>query len=268
MALMHVSFYSEILSLSVEMDVILPQARRGKLPQAGLTQDGQFKALYLLHGYTDDQTSWQRRSSIERYVEQLGVAVIMPTTHLGFYTDTTYGMNYFTFLSEELPQIVGQFFPRISTKPEDALVAGFSMGGYGAWKLALGSTSFGAAAALSGTLDIQENYVRHMKDSERVQTLYRGIFGEEKDLVGSCNDIMALLQRVAEEKKPLPRLYSWCGTEDGIMYKGNQKVWKHLHSLGLEATIEESEGGHQWRCWDKKIQDVLRWWLNVDMDLE
>ena len=51
------------------------------------------------------------------------------------------------------------------------------------------------------------------------------------------------------------------------MYKGNLKAGDHLKKLGFEMTLEESSGDHQWKYWDEKIQDVLRWWLHTDMDL-
>lgn len=125
----------------------------------GKGADGRCKTVYLLHGMSDDHTIWQRRTSIERYASKLGIAVVMPCTHLGFYTDTTYGMNYWTFISDELPKICREFFPQMSDKREDTLAAGLSMGGYGAWKLGLGaSDTFGAAAALSGALDIVEDF--------------------------------------------------------------------------------------------------------------
>ncbi len=110
---------------------------------------------------SDDQTTWMRRTSIERYVSSLGIAVVMPTTHLGFYTDTQYQMKYWTFISQELPRICREFFPQMSDRREDTLAAGLSMGGYGAWKLGLGAgDTFGAAASLSGCLDMVEDYIR------------------------------------------------------------------------------------------------------------
>ena len=66
--------------------------------------------LYLLHGLSDDDTIWLRRTSIERYVAQLGLAVVMPQVHRSFYTDEHYGGAYWTFLSEELPALVGSWF--------------------------------------------------------------------------------------------------------------------------------------------------------------
>lgn len=61
---------------------------------------------------------------------------MIPRVETSFYTDMVYGHQYFTFVSEELPKFVRAIFP-LSDKREDNFVAGMSMGGYGALKLAL-----------------------------------------------------------------------------------------------------------------------------------
>lgn len=267
MALLHVDFFSDVLGMSMNMDVILPQETKGQIGMEGKAAGGSYKTMYLLHGMSDDQTIWQRRTSIERYVSRLGIAVVMPTTHLGFYTDTCYGMRYWTFVSEELPGICREFFPRMSDRPEDTLAAGLSMGGYGAWKLGLrAGETFGAAAALSGALDIVQDYRRNITDNPQLIPLFQGIFGSEEQLKGSDNDILALARKRVLEKKKLPRLYAWCGTED-FLYQGNLTAWEHVKKLGYDLTCGESTGDHQWKYWDEKIQDILRWWLNTDQDL-
>lgn len=268
MALLHVDFFSNVLGMCMNMDVILPQQTWGQIGMEGQGTDGKYKTMYLLHGMSDDQTVWQRRTSVERYAAALGIAVVMPTTHLAFYTDTSYGMKYWTYISQELPGICREFFPQMSENREDTLAAGLSMGGYGAWKLGLGAGStFGAAASLSGALDIVEGYRRNIKDNLSRGDLFRGIFTSEEALEGSDNDLMALADRIAAEKKYLPRLYAWCGTED-FLCEGNRKVWKHMEKLGFDLTKEESPGDHRWKYWDSKIQDVLRWWLRTDRDLQ
>lgn len=261
MALMHVDFFSDVLGMCMNMDVIIPQQTTQQIGMTGRAGGGRYKTMYLLHGMSDDHTIWQRRTSIERYVSELGIAVVMPTTHLGFYTDTTYGMRYWTFVSEELPRICREFFPRMSDKREDTLAAGLSMGGYGAWKLGLGAGDiFGAAASLSGALDIAEDYQRRMAEDEERMLLFRGIFGSAGQLKGSDNDLLALAKKRAREKKNLPRLYAWCGTED-FLYQDNLRAWERVKDLGYDLTCEESPGDHQWKYWDAKIQDVLCWWL-------
>lgn len=145
------------------------------------------------------------------------------------------------------------------------------MGGYGAWKLGLrASDTFGAAASLSGALDIVEDYKRNVKEQTRVLPLFQGIFGSETELEGSNNDIFALADKLAASaavEEELPRLYAWCGTQD-FLYEGNIKAWKHVKKLGYDLTCSESEGDHQWKYWDEKIKDVLCWWLDTDVDLD
>ena len=67
------------------------------------------------------------------------------------------GLNYGTFLLEELPEIARSFFP-LSPHRKDNFIAGLSMGGYGAFLMALSqSEKYAAAASLSGILDIHES---------------------------------------------------------------------------------------------------------------
>src|ERR671939_265941 len=147
-------FFSEALSLSTSMTVLLPQQTTTQIGLAGRAVSGPPPVLYLLHGLSDDDTIWLRRTSIERYVAPLGLAVVMPQVHRSFYTDEAYGGRYWTFVSQELPELVGRFF-RVSQRREDTFVAGLSMGGYGALKLALRRPErFAAAASLSGALGV------------------------------------------------------------------------------------------------------------------
>ena len=103
MAHLRCDFYSEALGLSTTMTVILPQQTSTQIGMTGVADAGPPPVLYLLHGLSDDDTIWLRRTSIERYVAPLGLAVVMPQVHRSFYTDEAYGGRYWTFLSEELP---------------------------------------------------------------------------------------------------------------------------------------------------------------------
>ena len=135
MALLHVNYFSNVLGMCMNMDVILPQQTKGQIGMEGAVNSTSYPTLYLLHGMSDDHTIWQRRTSIERYVSDMGIAVVMPTVHLGWYTDMVHGRKYWTFISEELPAICRSFFPNLSDKREETFAAGLSMGGYGALKL-------------------------------------------------------------------------------------------------------------------------------------
>jgi S-formylglutathione hydrolase FrmB len=255
MPLIHCDFFSEALQLSTSMDVILP------LPQwkrAVDESEARHPTLFLLHGLSDDHTIWQRRTSIERYVEEFDLAVVMPEVHRSFYTDMAVGFHYWTFISEELPHIARSLF-HLSAAREDNFVAGLSMGGYGAFKLALSHPDrFAAAASLSGAVDMAREALG--KEPEWQNEMQR-IFGDPARVKGSKNDLFRLAKNVAASMGPKPRLYQWCGTED-FLYKSNVRFSRHAQKLELELRYEESPGTHEWKYWDEQIQIVLKW-LNL-----
>ena len=254
MALIHCNFFSEVLALATSMDVILPQQARG--PAAGpVAAAGRgLPTLYLLHGGLDDHTVWQRRTSIERYAAPLGLAVVMPAVGRSFYTDAVHGLRYWTFVSEELPALARSFFP-LSAARKGNFVAGLSMGGYGAFKLALRCPEkFAAAASLSGSLDLSSN--TNAEGAWRAEL--EDIFGDLGAIAGGDNDLLHLAKKVARSRGPKPRLYQWCGTED-FLYAGNVRFRDHARRLGLDLTYEESPGSHEWSYWDRQIRRVLEW---------
>lgn len=242
MALIQCQFYSEVLNLSTSMTVILPQTS---------TKVGKFQTLYLLHGLSDDDTIWTRRTSIERYVEPLGLAVVMPQVHRSYYTDMKYGTKYWTFLTEELPSLARSFFP-LSDAREDNFVAGLSMGGYGAFKWALNRPEqFSAAASLSGALDIVSRI--NKADNEEV---FRLAFGDE-DVTETEHDLLSLIEKThTNQLKPM--LYQCCGTED-FLYEDNIRFKELCEKTNYNLTTDFGPGNHEWGYWDKTIQDVLSW---------
>jgi putative tributyrin esterase len=244
MALIQCDFFSETLQLSTSMNVILPQPVRTRYP-----------VLYLLHGLSDDHTIWLRRTSIERYAEPLGLAVVMPAVHRSFYADMAHGGRYWTFVSQELPALVQGFFP-ISSGREETFVAGLSMGGYGAFKLALSFPQrFAAAASLSGALD-QAGSMQQVEPAWRAEM--EAIYGDLSQVVGGPNDVMHLARRLARSAGPKPRLYQCCGTED-FLHDQNLRFRDQARALGLDLIYEEGPGEHEWGYWDRMIQRVLAW---------
>lgn len=254
MALMQCHFFSEVLGLSTSMTVILPQQTFSQIGMANKAGSGLHPTLYLLHGLSDDDSIWLRRTSIERYVASMGIAVVMPQVHRSFYTDMEHGGNYWTFISEELPALARSFFP-LSHAREDNFVAGLSMGGYGAFKLGLRCPeTFAAAASLSGALDMAGRIGPAGEDR-----LYdhRLIYGD-RDISGTDDDLLHLLRKVETSEGPKPKLYQCCGTED-FLYEDNQTFRKACEQTSLDYQYHEGPGGHDWAYWDTHIQNVLNW---------
>ncbi|MGY1615694.1 alpha/beta hydrolase [Geodermatophilus sp. SYSU D00691] len=253
MALVRCDFFSDVLELSTSMTVVLPQSTSSQIGMTGAAGAGDAPTLYLLHGLSDDDTIWLRRTSIERYAAPLGLAVVMPQVARSFYTDEAHGNRYWTFLSEELPEIARSFF-RLSDRREDTFVAGLSMGGYGAVKWALRQPDrFAAAATLSGAVDVVALAgLDHEPGRDR---LWHTVFGG-RTTEGTDDDLFHLLERVDPARAP--ELYVGCGTEDRLLAH-NERFLDAARARGLDVTADLRPGEHEWGVWDAMVQDVLAW---------
>lgn len=246
MALVTCDFFSESLMVGTSITVVLPQETEEQIGLIDQPLDGPPPVLYLLHGLSDDHTAWLRYTSIERYAAARGLAVVMPAAGRSFYADEAHGHRYWTYISEELPRVVGQFF-RVSQEPADTFVAGLSMGGYGALKLALTYPGrFAAAACLSGALDLEA----FSKNPDRDEVMGR-VFDHQ---VRPGDDLFALLAAAKE----IPPLHVSCGTEDWLI-ASCQRFADEAKAAGAEVTTDFRPGDHVWSLWDAVIQDVIAW---------
>lgn len=235
------------------MTVILPENTHSQIGMENKKMGNKHPTLYLLHGLSDDHTIWTRRTSIERYVAELGLAVVMPQVHHSFYTDMEYGNRYWTFLTEELPSVAKSFFP-LSDKREDNFVAGLSMGGYGAFKWALRyPEKFAAAASLSGAVDMATRIEKPTEGYDPFKLIYG-----DKDITDTADDLLWLLEQGDRKDELKPILYQACGTED-FLYEANMKFKKACEQTSYHLTTDIGPGDHNWAYWDDKIQDVLKW---------
>jgi len=251
MILTQVNFLSEVLQVHCEMNVLLPQR---SLAEARGRRKAKYPTLYLLHGDFDDHTAWGRWTSVERYAEAYDLVVVMPSVHNTFYTDMADGDDYFTFISDEVPAVARDLFP-LSAERAANFVAGMSMGGYGAFKLALTLPGrYAAAASLSGALDMRPEL--EADDPEWLEAM-RDAFGDLDRISGSEHDLFALAGKVARAG-PKPRLFQCCGTED-FLYADNIRFRDFVRPLGFDYTYMEGPGEHDWGYWDAMIQKVLAW---------
>lgn len=252
MALLHAQIYSNILGRSTEIDVVLPE---DAAPESG------FPTLFLLHGMTDDHSMWQRRTSIERYADDRRIAVVMPTTGLGWYTNTQCGERWFDYISQELVLAVRRMLPRLSRRREDTFVAGLSMGGYGALRCALKRPDlYSKCASLSGALDAAE--LVHDPMPLGRPFCWEDVFGPPEGIPGSENDLFRAARDLQENR---PEIWMWCGTEDDL-YPTNLKMRDHLRSLGYRLHYQDSPGDHSWKYWNREIQNVLKWLVPAEED--
>lgn len=255
MALIELTVSSQVLGMNRDLYVILPENPRGLIGMEG-REAKICPTLYLLHGMSDDHTIWLRRTNIERYAAEKGIAVVMPAADLSYYTDMVWGERYFEHITRELPALCRSIFPMLSPRREDTFVAGLSMGGYGALKCVLrASDVFSCGAGLSSVADIAESVKNRPFASKQY---WEDIFGPAEGIEGSFNDLFAAAEDHMKNALPSVRLYMWCGTEDSL-YPQNVKLKEHLEKLHMDLMWEASPGNHSWACWDEKIRTVLNW---------
>lgn len=241
MALFSTHFVSASLQLRTSLQVFIPDQIDTEKPM---------RLLYLLHGLSDDDTAWLTNTSLVRYAENRNIAIVMPQVHRSFYTDMQVGNRYWTFLSEELPNLIHSWF-KLPTEPENTYVAGLSMGGYGAFKWALHyPEKFAGMASLSGALDIVALREARPEGEAEMQAT----FGDIETHRDSDNDLLALLDEVTAK----PRVLQLCGTED-FLYDNNLGFKSRIEQTDLPYTYQESPGEHNWEYWDREIQTVLNW---------
>ena len=248
MAFIQLHFYSNSLGMQTEVEVVLPQKNTvGEIGADNVCGASRYKCLYLLHGLSDDQSIWLRRTSIERYASRYGICVIMPFGGRSFYLNQQNGEKFYNYIAEELPARMQEFLG-CSTSREDSFIAGISMGGYGALKVALKENDkFCAAAGLSSVADIK---------TEMFKELIESLVGKENYL-SKEEDLFELIKE-KENQKQKPRLYMWCGTED-FLYEDNVRLKEYIQKFDYDYTYCEDIGSHCWDSWDEEIQNVLEW---------
>ena len=238
MAFATLHFQSPALSKACSMNVIVPERTVGTPP---------FPVFYLLHGLSDDHTSWSRRTSIERHVADLPLIVVMPDGGRGFYCDAVEGPPYERYLLEDVLGFVDRTFQTIPER-RGRVIEGLSMGGYGAVKLALKFPQlFCSAVAHSAALDVQRRIERPEVSAEM-----RRIFGPSPG--GGSNDPYALAEQI--DRTLLPALRIDCGLEDGLLEE-NRAFHRHLEQLGIPHEYAEFPGAHTWDYWDHHIQEAI-----------
>lgn len=243
MALLRVEYASKALEMNTAFQVFLPD--EGELKDK--------KVIYLLHGLTDNCTGWTRYTSCERYARERDVALVMPEVQRSFYIDGVYGLNYFTYVSQELPRAVHRMFG-LSLEAKNSYVMGLSMGGYGALKCALTYPGrYAGCGSFSGVTDLRL-YAASPAISLKPRE-FTALLGPDHT-VSEENDLFALAKRAEN----LPPIYLSCGEQDAH-YDANNRFASALEALGAEHRYDHRTGNHSWDFWDRSLQDCLDYLL-------
>ncbi len=247
MALIRCHFFSPTLTQQTSLTVALPDA----LPARPCP------LLYLLHGGTEDATLWFREADPERIANDFGLIAVSLDAQSSSYADMAHGPRYFTYLTRELPAFLPSRLP-VSTKREDTLIAGFSMGGHGALKAAFRRPElYAACIAISGARDMIPLFEKwqSMDGGPDLQGVVDSL-GPIERLRGSENDIVFLAEQAAARKDALPALYLSCGLDDYAVQL-SVDYHRHLMDVGLDHDWYQAPGIHGYAFAEEALRHAL-----------
>ena len=258
MALIQVNYLSKVLFRTVPVNVILPTDKISfeTLGYQGVPEGG-YPTLYLLHGLLGNYTDWVSGTRVQRWAEDAGLAVVMPSGDNAFYIPgQTANNDYGAFVAEELPQMMRMMFP-LSTRREDTFIAGLSMGGYGALRNGmLHPETFSRIAAFSAGIHFFEPEGYHAIAGEDTA------FGDMAEAAASDKNYNVALEilkdKVAAGEAEAPEFWMSCGTADGL-YAANRRFQQKLLDAGFASTWDEAPNGHDWDFWDSQVKKVIDW---------
>ena len=251
------SVFSQTLQMETGITIVVPN---------GFKADQPYQVAYLLHGLCGRSGDLVDYTMLPVFAEDYHVILIMPEVARSFYTDMKYGLQYFTYITEELPIICKSVF-HISAKREDTAIIGASMGGYGALKCALSKPEqYGYCCASSSSCLFLTEFlvgqtgqtdIRALKAmyGEQLITDFQAAFGERLES-NPQNDILELAKNVSNQ--PIkPKLYCTCGTEDDF-HGDNMRFGDEMKKLNFDFTYEEWSGIHDWNFFNESYRKALK----------
>ncbi len=269
MALCKIDYQSQAMDQKMGVCVIIPENKWGH-SLADRPVGYRYPTLWLLCGGGYDHTDWLRFSPIEYLAAKKGVAVVLPGISYAGYMDTAEGdYRYWTQISRELPQYLRKVFP-LSERREDNFVAGFSMGGYGAFKFAMQRPEmFAACGNFSGPIGIiprtpiapdeklGQPCLRDDFCEKQFGTLWAA-FGSAAKLRNTESDNLYMLEQHVKVGTVLPKFYMAIGAQDPGAQDG-YAVMDYMTSLGLEFTQVRDQGMHDWQYCNRHVEAFLDW---------
>jgi putative tributyrin esterase len=240
MAFATINYHSRSLQKASSFDIVFPDDP--KIPKPWAT-------YYLLHGLSDDHTIWQRRTSIERYVADLPLVVVMPDGGRGWYTNAFEGYAHEDDLIKDIVGLIDSTFP-VKAERSGRAIGGLSMGGYGAVKVGLKHFNmFASVNSHSGALSFVHN---DFAQAKLLSPEFERIFGKNPN--GGPEDPFTIVERIDHGRLPAIRID--CGTADFLLDQ-NRKYHAHLESLHIPHEYQEFPGNHDWAYWDLHVQEAI-----------
>lgn len=234
------------------------------LPESHLTSSDPIPLVILLHGVYGSHWSWSFKGGAHLTADRLiregqirPMILAMPSD--GLWGDGSgylphHGLHFDRWIVDDVPQAVKAALPADQTAhfPGDVFIAGLSMGGFGALRLAaLHPDRFRAAYGFSSITDLTQ----------------LSLFVEEPLSAYAPTDPAeaSVLSLMLRNRDRLPPIQFSCGTDD-LLLEPNRTLHQALAEHSIPHQYAEYPGGHEWPYWEEHLTDALLFFNRPELD--
>jgi enterochelin esterase-like enzyme len=239
------------------------------LPPDYATSTRRYPVVYLLHGYTDNESGWIQfgevnlaadRAIAEREIPPM--IIVMPDGGVSWYINDLAGKVRYEdmFVQELIPHIDAVY--RTRADREFRGIAGLSMGGWGTLVHSFRHPElFAACAAFSAAVWPDEEILGMKQDTwDKVvgPVLGVGLVGKERLTPGFRKvSPLDLAKSLPEDSLKKVSYYIDCGDDD-FLIRGNCALHLLLTDRKIPHEFRVRDGGHTWSYWRTGIVDGLK----------
>jgi S-formylglutathione hydrolase FrmB len=224
--------------------IIVPRSAAGE----------QLPVLYLLHGGFGNPVDIQAHTDAVKQAVAHRLIVVTPDVGQSWYTNARHRQNarWEDAVAYDLVRDVESRFPALKGREHRGL-AGVSMSGYGAVKLALKHPElYGYAASMAGAFDVTRRWPNILNPAQSWNEWM--IFGFRAGTRRN-EDVFAILPQAKSLQSV--RWFLSCGSEDHFA-ADNRKLATLLHQRGAQVETFEAPGKHDWGPWNKALPELFR----------
>ena len=245
------TFRSRSLKRDMDYRVLLPAGYDA-------SKKNVYPVIFLLHGLTGHFSNWTDKTDLESIAEKYPFVIITPEANDSWYIDSQVKPQdkYESYLQEMIRDARKRY------RPSHLIIAGLSMGGYGAIKFALKNPDeFWMVGSFSGAFRI-DKWGDMGGPNHLIGQSIEDVFGPVDSDARKKNDIYRLLKDLPAKKvRQLPFMYISCGKEDTTMLKPNNDFVDTLREKNVPSDKylydNTQAGGHDWKFWGREVEGFL-----------
>ncbi|TLX75796.1 esterase family protein [Labilibacter sediminis] len=237
------------------------------LPPCYDSSERSYPIVYLLHGYSDNETGWIQFGEINRTADKAitngdipPMIIVMPNAKVTWYVNKYDGTDNYEnmFIEEFIPHIEKKY--RVREGKQYRAVSGLSMGGNGSLIYALKHPDkFGSCAAFSAAVYTNSEMKKNLeyKKKDWFKPIYGDLENGELPEHWTNNNVLDIIQKGNTKELNSVKFYIDCGDDD-FLYKGNAALHVVMRDKKIKHEFRIRDGAHNWTYWRTNIIHGLK----------